>query len=730
MGISAPRWTRIGQVFSSAKEIEPSEREAFVRKECAGDADLEREVFRLLELDDRAGSFLEQPAASIQMAGPPLSEGDMLADRYRILGLIGRGGMSDVYEAHDDVIGDVVALKVARPGLEPIHALEARWRREVLLARKVSHSGVCRVHDVAIHHQDGRELLLLTMERLNGESLESRMQRHDARLEEVLDLARQVGAALDAAHGEGVLHRDIKPDNILLEPRGEGRIRAVLTDFGLARHAAPDAGSPVTEAGFLAGTPGYLAPELLRGDPPSIRSDLYAFALVIHNLLVGVTPVLDRRVSAVFARATSPDPSARYGSAHTFVDALTSATTGGPSRWLRFAKRKEALVGGVVILVLALSVFLFRLYQQATPTVSVASQILLTEMVNGTDDGDFEGATEVLRSQLDQSPHFELLERERVRDVLTRMARPQESVLTPEVAREVAMREGVPLVVYSALTRLGADYVLNVKLEQVGARPSFARRTWTQTFSAPDKSALFETMHGAAVWIRQMVGEVPSSLEAQDRASSETTTSSWEALRLFKRANDLSATGHLNDATLVLERAIRIDPEFAMAQTRLGDILISLRRDKEGYAAWQRVIELASRRRLTSREALRIQGQYFDDTGALAVAEKAYRTYWIHYPNDFYAAFLLGGVLIELNRASEAVPLLEKAQTLRPKGFVAAVHLARTRLDLGRVKDAETTIAQLDGLGAEADGWARWLRALSIFITGDLDRAMEVLSSP
>src|SRR5206468_2989991 len=119
-----------------------------------------------------------------------------------------------------------------------------------------------------------------------------------------------------------------------------------------------------------------------------------------------------------------------------------------------------------------------------------------------------------------------------------------------------------------------------VKLERVGARPSVLSGTWTRAFTASGKRALFDAMHDAAVWIRQMSGEMPSELADQDRAPTETTTSSWEALRLLAQANALTAGNRPNDAALLLEEAVRIDPEFAMARSRLGDILISLKRDK------------------------------------------------------------------------------------------------------------------------------------------------------
>lgn len=723
----AASWSRVRDIFFAALDVDEAARADFVRGACANDEPLEREVLRLIALDKLTNTFLERPAISelaplIASTEALLGCGDLLADRYRIVALIGRGGMGEVYEAHDEVIDDVVALKVVRAELEPVEALAARWRREVLLARKVSHSGVCRVHDVAIHRQGDRELLLLTMERVNGESLGARVRRADVRFDEALTIAHQIALAVDAAHAQGVLHRDVKPDNILIEPRDDGGVRAVLTDFGLARDVTGSAA--LTQAGRVAGTPGYLAPELLRGEAPSARSDLYAFAVVIRTLVSNGMPELTPRVQAVFARALSAEPLIRFDSAGDFVDALAAATQPVSHPWRQLTTGRVPVVVALFGVV-ALSVAAFRFYQRAEATISPASQVLLTDMVNGTTEREFDGASEVLRSQLAQSTHFELLEPERIRAALTEMGRADAGISTPEVAREIAMREGVPLVVYAALTRLGNDYTVSVKLEQVGTRPSLARSTWTQTFVTATKAGLFDTMHAAAVWIRRMAGEVPAALEDQDRAASETTTSSWEALRLFTQANTLSAAGRLNEATLVLEQAVRVDPDFAMAQTRLGDNLISLRRDKEGHAAWQRAIALAERRELTSRETLRIRGQYFDDTGDLAAAEKAYRTYTIHYPNDFYAAFFLGTLLTQLDRVAEAVPWLEKALNQRPSSLAGAVHLTLAYLDLRRPADVARTIAHVESLNAP--DWSTWLRALSMFTSGKLDDALAAL---
>jgi tetratricopeptide (TPR) repeat protein len=463
----------------------------------------------------------------------------------------------------------------------------------------------------------------------------------------------------------------------------------------------------------VTGTAGYLAPEVLRGRPPSPRSDLYAFAVVVRGLLEGTTAPLTPRALAVFERALSAEWATRYESPVRFIDDLAAAQRPQPLEPPRRWTRRHTLAAAAVVAIVASAAAALWSSRQATTSIAPASEVLLTDLVNGTADPELDGAGEVMRSQLAQSPHFELLPRDRVRASLARMGRGDGGTSAPEVAREIALREGVPLVVFTALTRLGADYTLSVKLEQVGARPTFARRTWTRSFAAPTRAALFEAMHLAAVWIRQMAGELPADLDQQDRAASDTTTSSWEALRLFAQAADLQAAGRVHDATLVLEQAVRIDPDFAMAHTRLGDYLIGLRRDQEGFAAWQQALAAAERRQLTSRETLRLRAQYLDDTGDLAGAEKAFRTYAVHYPNDFHAAFFVGASLKEVNRLAEAVPWLERALTLRPQSAVGAVHLAVAYLDLERGADAARAIDHVESLGASE--WSTWLRALSLF---------------
>ena len=197
--------------------------------------------------------------------------GTLLATRYRIVGLLGRGGMGEVYRADDLTLGQPVALKFLR-GDDP--SLAARLREETRTARQVSHPNVCRVHDVG--EWDGRPFV--SMEYVDGEDLASLLRRI-GRLpqDKAVEIVRQVCAGLAAAHDRGVLHRDLKPANVMLDGRGKVRI----TDFGLASFSDDD------RTGEIAGTPAYMAPEQIAGGRPSPQTDLYAVGLLLFELVTG-----------------------------------------------------------------------------------------------------------------------------------------------------------------------------------------------------------------------------------------------------------------------------------------------------------------------------------------------------------------------------------------------------------------------------------------------------------
>ena len=745
------RWNQIRELFAAAQEVAADRRAEFLAGRCGGDDELQREVARLLALDEKASGFMEVPVARLMDGGhtsPLARPGAIVAERFRIVRSIGRGGMGEVFEAEDAVLGERVALKIMRPDVDDVEAMAGRFRREVQLSRRISHPGVCRVHDVAFQREvEGESTIVLTMELLQGESLAERLRRGAPPDGEALDLASQLAEALDAAHAQRVLHRDIKPGNVMLVPRPEGGMRAVLTDFGLARALEPGASDGYTRKGLLLGTPEYMAPELLRGGEPSVRSDLYAFALVVREMLTGVPPRRDEPVSAattrppaaesgrrpastnvrawdrVLERALSADAAHRFGSAREIVRALTRPYLGRAR--VMVAHPVAAAVG--VAAVLALLAAGLRFYGQTKPQIGAASEIVLTDLFNGTGEAELDGAAEAMRSQLAQSPHFNIVPRDRVHERLAQMRRTPGDLATPEAAREVAMREDAPLVAYSTLSRLGQEYVVGVKIERVGARPTIVAGSWAQSFSAARKPQIFDAIRDAAIWIRRTVGEQPADLADQDRPVAETTTSSWEALRLFAKANAQHAGGNLANAALLLRQAIQLDPDFAAAHMRLADILISLKQDREGYEEWHRAIEAAEKHEITSRESLRLRGQYFEDIGDVPAAEQAFRTYAVHYPNDSIAAVFLAGTLNRLGRNAEAATWYEKGLALQPDSQAASVHLAKTYMDMGRFDLARKPIEVVRKQGH--GDWAGWLDALAKFADGDVDGAIQAMTA-
>jgi tetratricopeptide (TPR) repeat protein len=303
----------VAALFEAALALEPSEREAFLDQGCGQDAALRQTVENLLADDARAGSFLQHPAFNFLdrtiMDGFPNAEtnrisngvenhlsrslepGQVLIDRFVIVRLIAKGGMGEVYEAEDRLLQGVhVALKTILPLVANEPALQKRFEREVLLAREAVHPNLCPIYDIFHSDRQTPNFLFLTMKLLPGETVAARMQKQPPiSTEEGLAILKQTALGLAAIHAAGIIHRDIKPNNIMLDGVG-AHVRLWITDFGLARALAGD--TTVSGRGAVAGTPSYIAPELLQGHPPSQASDLYAFGVVMHEVFTGQRPAI------------------------------------------------------------------------------------------------------------------------------------------------------------------------------------------------------------------------------------------------------------------------------------------------------------------------------------------------------------------------------------------------------------------------------------------------------
>ncbi|MGA2600813.1 MAG: protein kinase [Bryobacteraceae bacterium] len=299
-----------------------------------------------------------------------LKAGDILNERFEIVQFLARGGMGEVYEAADrQMQGKHLALKTLRVEAAGDARMRQRFEREALLAREILHTNVCPTYDLFRVDLPGGPLLFLTMKLLRGESLAARLKRLGAMTPEIaLPIALQMAAALDAAHRAGVIHRDFKPGNVMLETTGSG-VQVYITDFGLSRAFEGD--GTLAQTGRLAGTLGYIAPELLQGRIANPASDVYAFGVVLHEMLTGqrpqnkpgrtecvrpsiLQPGLTRAWDRVILGCLAHEPAQRFQSAGEALIALDASNRSSRSIPIRKPiTRRGLLAGGLAAIALA-----------------------------------------------------------------------------------------------------------------------------------------------------------------------------------------------------------------------------------------------------------------------------------------------------------------------------------------------------------------------------------------
>ena len=334
-----------------------------------------------------------------------LHEGELLLDRFKLVRLVGRGGMGEVYEARDLRLHTTVALKTVRASAASVEGLLERLRREVQLARGVTHPNVCRVFDF---HEgpgpEGKPVAFVTMEFLDGETLAERLRAGGPFApRDALPLLEQMAEGLASIHARRLVHRDFKPGNVMLV-RTENQVRAVVTDLGIARVVGggeADTGWLGTEAGAVVGSPAYMAPEQRRGAEVTARSDVHALALVACEMVSGQRPLesgvlngVPRAWASALGRALDPDPERRPADPRALVAILEG----------RKRRRRElaAALALAVLLVLTGGVIAWR--RSATSTIADRRSIAVLPLANlgGSPDDDYfgEGLAEDINTQL------------------------------------------------------------------------------------------------------------------------------------------------------------------------------------------------------------------------------------------------------------------------------------------------------------------------------------------
>jgi predicted Ser/Thr protein kinase len=341
------RWQQVTALFDEAMELPAAERDAFVRAKADGDADLQRRVLDLLAAHDRAGDFLETAgptvAAELSWDPPPLAPGARIGTLI-IEREIGRGGMGIVYRARDERLNRAVAVKALSPLLARRDAQSReRLRREAQAAAALSHESIATIYALEVQHDD----VFIVSELVEGRTLRERLEHGPLPVREAIDVAVATARGVAAAHARGIVHRDLKPENVIQTDAG-----VKILDFGIAHiDRGPTALTTLTAAGTMVGTPGYMAPEQLRGEQVDARTDIFALGVLLYELLTGEPPfgrgatpsvvvaVIEREphpvaervpdvppaVAQIVVTALAKSPAARYQSAGALVAALETA---------------------------------------------------------------------------------------------------------------------------------------------------------------------------------------------------------------------------------------------------------------------------------------------------------------------------------------------------------------------------------------------------------------------
>src|SRR5262245_18806351 len=713
---------RAKDVFLVALAQSGPDRSAFLADACGDDTALRAEVESLLHFHETTGSSEPEVVREDAQFAP----GQMFAGRYRMVARIGRGGMGDVWRADDVILQTPVALKLIA---STANEQAGRILNEVRVARQITHPAVCRVFDVG--NADG--VVFFTMELVDGEDLAA-LVRRVGRLasEKVNDIARQLCGGLAAAHAQGVLHRDLKPGNVLIDNHGQVRI----TDFGIAIWQA----QPVSHS--LTGTPAYMAPEQRTlGATLSPQTDIYALGLVLYELLVGqhpfkhsgagaaparpssVVPNVDPQLERVIMDALSIDPIGRPASATEFAARLaqrsvpaandtnrTAAAVGGrrPSWWII----GPAIAAAAGIIAVALTFFVSP--RAGARTLTAQDTIVIADFENTTNEPVFDGALKVaLAVALEQSPFLRVFPDDRARDTLRLMERSPDERITRLLARDIARREQLKALISGSIASLGRNYVIALEAVNADTGDVMAR----EQAEATSKEQVLTSLGAASTRLREKLGESLASVQKFDAPLPRATTPSLDALHAYSLALSDGREVPRLESIPQLKRAIELDPTFAMAHAQLSAVYANTYQSTLAPEHSKRASEL--RERVSERERFFISWRYYRD--AVQAWDKGLdlaRAWTAAYPREAFAFNSLGSALIRFGDFKASVEPFRQAIRLDPKFVPAYGNLAASPLALDRLPEARAVLQdaaakQLDFAGA------RRLSYLLAFVQGD-----------
>lgn len=540
---------------------------------------------------------------TVEVPKEELTTGSTFAGRYQIIEELGKGGMGRVYKVLDKEVNAKVALKLIKPEVSAHKNTIDRFRNELKIARDISHKNICRMYDL------GREAgnYFITMEYVSGEDLKSFIRRsRQLVVGTAIFIAKGVCEGLAEAHRLGVIHRDLKPGNIMIDKEGNPKIM----DFGIARSISVKG---ITGTGVMIGTPEYMSPEQVEGKEVDQRSDIYSLGIILYEMLTGQVPFegdtpftigvkqkseiptdpmelnaqIPHDLSRLILRCLEKEKEARYQYVDELRTNLEKIEKGIPTTERPIPKRKTVaskpitvtlsrknvfIPAAVIALAATAAIIWFTFFKKEAPLLPEHKRsIAVISFENQTEDKAYDYLSKVipnlLITRLEQSGYFSVTTWERLRDLLKNAGSEDVEFISSDLGFDLCQKDAVEFIVLGSVTKAGNTFVTDAKVLDVETKKLLG--TAKSQGESPD-SILRDQVDDLGCQIAQGVGISPRKIEAAGKHIGDMTTSSLEAYNYYLRGQEEAEKYHNVQARKYFEKAVELDPGFAMALRRLG----------------------------------------------------------------------------------------------------------------------------------------------------------------
>ncbi|MFP4083082.1 MAG: protein kinase domain-containing protein [Candidatus Aminicenantes bacterium] len=658
---------------------------------------------------------------TLQSPAVELTPGVLFAERYQIIEELGKGGMGKVYKVIDRKLKEKVALKLIKHEIADDKRTIERFSNELRVARKISHKNVCRMFDLSeyrgVHH--------ITMEYVPGEDLKSTLKRiGPLGAGKAVAVAKQVCEGLAEAGRLGVVHRDLKPQNVMIDREGNVRIM----DFGIARFLKAKG---ITDTGVMIGTPEYMSPEQVEGQEADHRSDIYSLGVILYEMVTGRVPFegetplsialkhksippsdpralnaqIPPELSRLILKCLEKDKQKRYQTADQLLSDLTKIEKKLPSTERMALKRKpitareitvsfglkKLFVPALILVAAAITaVLIWRLLprKEIVPLPAGKPSLAVMHFKNNTGEEDLDhwgsALSDLMIADLSQSRFLKVMSGEKLFQILDQLHLLEARSYSSHDLKQVASRGGTGHIIVGDYSKAGNIFRINVALQEAAT----GELVGSERVEGKGEESIFAMVDALTRRIKtnfklsaeEIAGDI-------DYEVGQITTSSPEALKYYSEAEKYYNKGDYRLSIQFFERAVAVDPEFAMAYRGLGRAYGNLGYDSQWKKHIQKALDLKDR--VSEKERYRIQVDFYrrsEKTWAKAI--EAYNKLLELYPEDESANFNLGALYMYIEQWDRAVEKFEVNRKNKVEHFFTYVNLARSFMAKGMYERA------------------------------------------